>query len=265
MTDTPATVRTIARAFVGARRARAALKHYPGPAPATLEDAYLIQNDALGLVGEPPVGWKVGRILGDDVLRFGDDYLSGPVFAGEVQQAVAGPNYFSCIDDGFCAVEGELIFRIAQDAPAAAVDWTLDEAAALVGACHVGVEIAGSPFAEINDHGPAVTASDFGNNAGLIIGPVLANGQPGGRFALAVQTRIDEVTVGQGDVSQSPGGPVAALAWLAAHLARRGLPLRRGQWVTTGAITGVHRIYSGQTAQVDFAGVGEIVCVARPS
>ncbi|HEV2704069.1 MAG TPA: fumarylacetoacetate hydrolase family protein [Steroidobacteraceae bacterium] len=264
MTD-PAATRTIAQTFVNARRARAPLKRYPGPAPLTLGDAYVIQTEALALSSEAPAGWKIGRILGDDVLRFGDDRLSGPVFAGDIRTAVAGANIFSIIEGGFCAVEGEIIIRVGQDAPPGTLDWSVENASALIGACHVGVEIAGSPFAEINEHGPAVTASDFGNNDGLIIGPEIAVSAPWESPVLAVETRIDDVTVGRGNALQLPGGPVAALAWLASHLARRGLPLRRGQWVTTGAITGVHRIHPGQVAQVIFEGVGQILCLAKSS
>ncbi len=38
----------------------------------------------------------------------------------------------------------------------------------------IGIEIASSPLQNINDYGPAVVASDFGNNAGLLLGAEVA-------------------------------------------------------------------------------------------
>ena len=53
------------------------------------------------------------------------------------------------------------------------LEWTRAEARELVAAVHVGVETAGSPLATINDLGPCAIVADFGNNAGLIVGPEL--------------------------------------------------------------------------------------------
>ncbi len=56
-------------------------------------------------------------------------------------------------------------------APAAKLVWTLDEARAIAGdACISASRTAGSPLATINALGPTVVATDFGNNAGLILG-----------------------------------------------------------------------------------------------
>ncbi len=43
----------------------------------------------------------------------------------------------------------------------------------LVSGLHVGIEAAGSPLAAINELGPTVVVSDFGNNAGLLLGPAI--------------------------------------------------------------------------------------------
>ena len=41
----------------------------------------------------------------------------------------------------------------------------------------IGIEIASSPLVNINDYGPAVVASDFGNNAGLLLGAEIRTGR----------------------------------------------------------------------------------------
>ena len=60
----------------------------------------------------------------------------------------------------------------------ASSSWTDAEAADMVGALHIGVEPASSPLATINELGPAVVVSDFGNNAGLLLGPEVARLAP---------------------------------------------------------------------------------------
>ena len=59
-----------------------------------------------------------------------------------------------------------------------------------------------------------------------------------------------------------PGGLLDALAFTLGRCARRGLPLRAGMLVTTGAATGIHDIRAGSRAAVRFGPWGEILCRA---
>ena len=79
---------------------------------------------------------------------------------------------------------------------------------------------------------------------------------------LRCETAIDGVVVGSGRASDIAGGLVAALRFALARCARRGMPLRAGQLVSTGAATGIHDIRAGQQARVTFDGIGEIPVVA---
>ena len=166
------------------------------------------------------------------------------------------PTRVSVIDGGFAAVEAEYVLELGETAPDRG-GWTAADAGMLVARVFTGVEIAGSPFAGINDHGPAVTASDFGNNAGLILGAEIA----GWRARLADLTcslAIDGVVVGRGGASSIPGGPLDSLAFLLNLLHRRGRRLEAGQLISTGAATGVHDIVAGQRAVADFGDDGRI-------
>jgi 2-keto-4-pentenoate hydratase len=62
-----------------------------------------------------------------------------------------------------------------------------------------------------------------------------------------------------------PGGPLESFRFLLEACARRGRPLRAGQLVSTGAITGVHEIRSGQSARVSFGRYGDLHCRAVPA
>ena len=150
------------------------------------------------------------------------------------------------------------------DAPAGKTEWTQDEAVALVESLRVGVELAGSALPDINRLGPPVVVSDYGNNAGLILGPAITDWQQRSMDDLPCETFIDGVSVGTGRASSIPGGPLAALVFALSRCARRGLPLRAGQVVSTGAATGIHDIVAGQRSRVEFPGLAsfEISAIA---
>ena len=155
----------VARTFVDARRAGRALPSYPGAQPATLDAAYAIQDEAIAAWPDRIAGWKLGRINAPHDARFGAGRLAGPIFSRAVWAAGDDIEPGRKRSGGFAAVEAEYVLELGETAPDRD-DWTAESAAALVARVHTGVEIAGSPFPGINEHGPAVTASDFGNNAG---------------------------------------------------------------------------------------------------
>ena len=254
----------IAAAFVSARRAARAMPGYPGTIPATLAQAYAIQDAALGLYPDTVAGWKVGRVPPELQARLGQERVAGPTFADALRQPLKGETVaLPAIAGGFAAVEAEFIDRLAVDAPAGKTDWSADEALGIVAALHVGVEFAGSPLKTINDLGSTVVASDFGNNAALVVGPEVPGWRQRADATLAAETFIDDVRVGVGTAASVPGGPALALAFLLGHCAARGLPLKAGMYVTTGAATGIHEIRAGQMARISFGEFGEILCVAE--
>ncbi|MDQ0463668.1 2-keto-4-pentenoate hydratase [Caulobacter ginsengisoli] len=257
-------VSDIATRFVRARRAAVSLPGYPGDAPADLATGYAVQDTAIPLWGTPVVGWKVGRIMPEFHDKLGADRLGGPVFADRLWTAKAGETLaFPVIPGGFAAVEAEFIYRLGTDAPAGKTDWTPDEAVGLVETLLFGVEIAGSPLATINALGPTVVASDFGNNAGLILGGEIPGWRDRSPESMTCETFIDGALVGSGSAASLPGGPTASLAFLLGSCAARGRPLKAGDLVSTGAATGIHDITAGQSARIVFDGFGEILCLAE--
>ncbi|WGM39079.1 fumarylacetoacetate hydrolase family protein [Caulobacter sp. NIBR1757] len=256
----------IARAFTTARRDARPLPGFPGAIPADLAGSYAIQDQALDQWGEAPVGWKVGRIAPDLQGRLGEARVAGPVFARNRWLSIPGQVLdVPVFVGGFAAVEGEFVYRLGADAPAGKTAWTAAEALDLADGLFVGVEIAGSPLATINALGPLVVASDFGNNWGLILGPAIDGWRSRPFDSLTCRTSIDGALVGTGSAADLPDGPAEAFAWLLGHCAARGRPLKAGDLVTTGAVTGVHDIVAGQTARIDFGAFGEILCRAKPA
>jgi 2-keto-4-pentenoate hydratase len=257
---------SIAPQFVEARLKGVSVPGYPGGVlPQTMADGYAVQDIAIGLWPDELVGWKVGMVPPQHRERLGVDRLAGCIFKTKVWDAGDQPTPFRAIDGGFTAVEAEFIVRLGKDAPADKTEWTPEEAAEYVGELILGVEIAGSPLATINALGPPIVASDFGNNDGQILGPVLENWREIAWEDLPAETFIDGQSVGQGGAFAIPGSPMAALAFLLGHVAARGRPLKKGMLVTTGASTGIHDIAAGQSSRVDFGRFGSVACVAVPA
>ncbi len=247
-----------AQAFVAARLGAVALPDYPGRMPETLDEAYLIQDAAIRSWPVPVAGWKVGRINGDDIARFGTDRLAGPIFKDQIYRAGTEEIGMPVFAGGFAAVEGECVIVAGVDAPAGKFDYTTAEAIALIGAIHAGVEIASSPFSAINDHGPLVTISDFGNNNGLLIGEELPDWRPLDFTLIPFETVVDGQVVGRADASIIPGGPIESFRFMLENAARRDMPLTRGMAISTGAVTGVHAARIGSQATVRAHGTADM-------
>jgi 2-keto-4-pentenoate hydratase len=246
--------RRIANAFVSARRAARGLPGYPGVQPDSLESAYLIQDEALAIDRRAVGGWKVGRIMPPLDAQYGVNRLAGPIFAETIIPAVTGkPVSMPVFGDGFAAAEAEFLLRIGTRPDPDKHSYTLEEAAALIDAVHVGIEIASSPLGEINDLGPAVTISDYGNNNGLVVGEPIPEWHASGFDAWPVQLVIDGKVAGEGLASAMPDGPIGAARFLFELLAQRGIALEPGQYISSGAVTGVHRVAPGARVEARFA------------
>ena len=249
---------TVAGAFVAARRDARALPDYPGRLPETLDAAYRIQDAAIRLNGGAIAGWKVGRIQPPLDTKFGTTRLAGPIFADHVFPAVPA-HEMPVFVGGFGAIEAEFLFRLG-DVPPGRLQWTAEDALDCVTDVHAGFEIASSPFVRINELGPVVTASDFGNNHGLVVGPALADWRVNVVDDMTVTTHIDGALAGSGQAANFPGGSAGSIAFLLSHLAARGIRVWPGTWVSTGAVSGVHEISPGRTATADFGGLHSISC-----
>ena len=239
----------VASGFVEARRTATALADFPGTIPAALADAYAVQDKAIALTGGTIGGWKVGRI---NPPVGGVDRLTGPIFADRIFDASDPPRVMTVFAGGFAAAEAEFLLRIGTAPDPAKSDYTLAEAAALIDRVCVGIEIASSPFVGINDHGATVTISDFGNNNGLVIGPDITGWREIDVNTWPVELCIDGVLAGEATTATMLDGPFGAARFLFELMAARGIALTAGQWISSGAVTGVHPVEVGGRVEAIF-------------
>jgi 2-keto-4-pentenoate hydratase len=244
----------IARAFLAARAEKTPLTLYPGVMPQTMADAYAIQSAAIGFDGRRIGGWKVGRIAPDLVARYGGDRIAGPIFADEIAaDGAAMPVYAG----GFAAAEAEVLLCLGEVGER---EYDIESVRGCITEVRTGIEIASSPFPDINRHGPAVTASDYGNNKGLVLGPPITDWRDRDLITMPVEMTIDGVSVGQATMEPMLDGPFGSVLFLIRTLRARGMAITSGTWVSAGAITGVHEIAAGQRAEALFDGKIRVGC-----
>ncbi|PZU57637.1 MAG: 2-keto-4-pentenoate hydratase [Sphingobium sp.] len=257
---------TPARTFIEKRRAADGFADFPGPLPTDLEEAYAIQTEAIGGWTDAIAGWKVGRLSPDLAARFGAERFIGPIFARTVD-VIDGVADFPVCTGGFGAFEAEILIRLAKDVTPEARSWSVADALPFVGPAHIGIEVAGSPLASINDLGSLASIAGFGNNAALLVGPAIADWTTLSADQISCRTTIDGVMIREALASALPGGPMAGFAFALQQAGALGIPLKAGQWISTGAVTGVHPVTIGQDCEADFGALGMVRCrtvAARP-
>jgi len=243
-----------AAALIHARRTATKLAEFPGPIPATLGDAYALQRAVLRGIGGAVLGWKIGRIPTPDVARLGCDRLAGPI----LDIAQGGSGEARVFPGGAGAVEAEFMMRLAHVPGGPPADD--DAARLLVDRVCAGIEVASSPVRTIHDTAPFGIIADLGINNGNLLGPEF--GRDDGFDELEIVTRIDGAVVGTGRACDVLDGPFGALRFLLdLHFAGT-VKVAAGQWISAGAITGVHTITVGQVAEVAFGDRGRLSCRA---
>lgn len=243
-----------AEALIDARRGADALETFPGCLPATLAEAYAVQDMVRQGIGGRVLGWKIGRIPSADVDRLGVERLAGPILTiteGEDLPAAIFPH-------GAGAVEAEFMLRLTRVPDHIPADNR--EARLLVDRVCAGIEIASSPVCAIHDYAPFGIIADLGINHGNQLGAEFA--RDGAFDKLEVTTRIEGEIVGTGRACDILDGPFGAVRFLLGLHFAGTICVEPGQWISAGAITGVHPIAVGQRAEIDVGGRATLACTA---
>ena len=117
--STPAAEDAVAAELVAARREGRSLTGFPGAVPASMAEAYRIQDLAMSLWPDSLVGWKIGYIPADRRSAGDPDRLVGPIWRGQYHRGEDHvlPAEVGIFASGFAAVEAELVIRLRPDLP----------------------------------------------------------------------------------------------------------------------------------------------------
>lgn len=247
----------ISKYLVGARTNAEALPCFPGRLPEILKDAYAIQSASITRWPDEIAGWKVGMVPGVFREQLGAERLAGPIFNPSVFKVDPGSRKSMPIfTGGFAALEAEFVLEVAKTIEPTARKYSDEELVDLISAVHVGAEIASSPMEAVNKLGPCCVVSDFGNNAGLLVGPSIPNWNSLPLDSLTAAVTVDDEVVGQASADAIEGGLLQPLRFLIDLCASRGLALAEGAYISSGAVTGIHEVTVDSRARVNFGSYG---------
>ncbi len=226
--------------------------------PVDAAEAELVDDRVAAMTGWPVLGWKIGCTSEQAQKVLGH---SEP-FAGRIYSVFDSGHSFT--DQQLCAeprLEGEFAFTLGRDLRPETTHRS-GLAAVGVGAAiaefRPAIELVGGRYANFIGLPVPLLIADAGANSHLVLGPPVSAADLDGLDSVAVTMSVDGSIVGRGTGAEVLGHPLDALAWLVAHLGRRGIPLTEGQTVTTGSATGVSPFPGGTTAIAGFDGIGSV-------
>lgn len=243
----------ISRALVAARTSASPLDGFPGDAPAFMAHAYAIQAASIERWPDTVAGWKVGMLSPQDQSRYSAERLTGPIFRAQIHEVAPGASIVMPIFvGGFAAIEAEFVFKLGEAIDASNRECAASDLVDWIAGLYVGAEIASSPMAAINELGPTVVAADFGNNAGLVLGPEIPNWRSVDPADLSAKVIVDGDVVGEASAAAIPGGPLAALRFAVSTASARNIELPAGTLISTGAATGIHDVQTSSVSRIEF-------------
>lgn len=218
------------RALWAARREGGVL---PQPDDLSETDAYAMQDALIATASTPLAGWKVGATGAGAPEALGlSGPLSGPLWADAIWTGGATIPLYEAHRP---KAEVELAVRM-KGAPRGQDARSVFDA---VEAAALAIEVTGSRLSDdLDPAGPGFIADHGGANH-VILGDFAAPPPPEAWPDLAASLLIDGAEVACGTGANVLGSPVAALAWLSGHLGARGLTLKEGDVIITGAIVGL--------------------------
>ena len=166
--------------------------------------------------------------------------------------------------DKECGVEAEWCFQIGADVKGD-IPITPQSIAMYVRSIYPAIEVvasrvSGATFATIGDPDapwppPYVVAADMGLNHACVVGPpvfLCCDQVAGVKVSMSVNGGPAVAAGTAGANVCPPDGPMASLAWLARHLLERGMPLKVGDLVMSGATCGLTTILPGDVVLATF-------------
>ena len=213
----------ISDALVRARLNCTPMTKFPGTLPKSLDEAYAVQMLSIPKWPSSVVGFKVGGIPESFQKQYPSPWQVGPMFKDQMYHAADGDNlYVTVYDDGFAAYEAEFVFAVTGLNRLTKPLETIDEAKSFVSKIYLGAEIASAPNPDVNNLGPGSIISDFGNNAGVVVGPEAPLSLLDDISQLEVTLHIDDKLIGKKRPTLGEGGPLGALRHILNHFVAHG-------------------------------------------
>ena len=228
----------------------------PALVPSGRAEAYQVQALIEGHTSHPLYGWKIAAtsIAGQKHIGV-DGPLAGRILAERVIEdggsCILGSNLMK-------VAEMEFAFRMAQDLPPRATDYSQDEVMVSVASLHPAIEIPDSRYNKFETVGLASLIADNACAHRFMLGAQAKDWRGLDLAAHRVSGLRNGRIAEEGQGSNVLGGPIIALTWLANELSRHGMTLEAGQVVTTGTCVKPLAIAAGDRVEGDFGALGRV-------
>ena len=246
-----------AELLIAARREGRKMDALPADAePATLDDAYAIQDAIIEHFGLPLAGWKVALTNDEAMRRAGaNEPAAGPLFAPYIG---ANPGVIDRHAGCVAGFECEFAFRLSAGLPASGAPYEAAGVKSAIESMHPAIEVVGARIANRPALGVRGTVADHAGNFSVVLGPAVPGWKDLDLARCAVRHCVDGDEIAASSGANVLGNPLNALAWLANHLAGRGRELEAGHLIITGAATGPLPAPQGSEVTADFGALGAI-------
>lgn len=223
--------------------------------PADRAEGYAIQAHYEALSGNPIVGWKIAATSAAGQAHIGVD---GPI-AGRLlaERAFEDGATLPFGHNRMAVAEPEFAFRMGQDLPPRAADYTQDEVLAAVAALHAAIEVPDSRFEPFEKAGGAQLIADNACTHDFVLGPAMPDvWRETDLSQHKVTISVEGKEIHDGIGANVLGDPRIALTWIANELSRYGIGLKAGQLVTTGTCATPMPVGAGDHVVADFGALG---------
>jgi len=258
MALTHAKVAQAADILAGAFKARTTVDALPAECgPANAAEAVQIQIAMLERLGLDAAGYKAGFTNPPMLEKAGPD---GPM-AGVMFRdfTVASGGSLQRVDVGTGAlIEAEISFRMGADLPAREGGYSDDEVIAAVDSAILGIEFAvprlNNPLGQPMVH----LAADNGAAMGFVAGPDIPDWKSRDLKALDIELLFDGEVVSKGMPLPARCDERWSLAWIVNHFSVRGVGIKAGDYMTTGAAAAPKPLGDAKDVVARFSGVGDV-------
>jgi len=227
--------------------------------PRDLSEAYAVQDRLLErylALGEGPLaGWKIALTTPVMQRMVGVDHpCEGGILAARLYRRAATVAHAECVSLG---VESEIALSLDRDLGVDGAPYDHRSVADAVAGAMAAIEIVDTRNADFAAMDAALLIADNAMNFGAVVGAPVADWRRQDLARVVGRMVINGAEVGRGVGADAFGHPLAALAWLANSLVRRGRMLRAGDVVLTGSLVTTKWLKPGDEMATVIDGLGE--------
>jgi 2-keto-4-pentenoate hydratase len=224
--------------------------------PANLEEAFDVQEELARRLGRETAGWKLGMSSPAAMQTFKIDRpMTGRLFRDAM---TSSPAKLARADFHVPLWEAEFAFRMARDVTPRFALYGREEVLDAVETCVLGIEVADSRYDAKPPLDARIMTADNGTTGAYVVGPAVKNWRGLDYVGHEVRLLVDGRDVGQLRGEMRPNC-IDVLVWTANELSRRGVGLKAGDVISTGAAAAPYRMEQAAGKVVaDFGPLGRV-------